>query len=105
MQSHSLSFHQTRHCPAARIAANETATGNNNVEAKTGLPALVAPMGLTKEGLPIGLELMGKPFSEPKLIAMGYAYEQASPPHIAPTLVPALPGEHIGGKPRVTSNR
>jgi Asp-tRNA(Asn)/Glu-tRNA(Gln) amidotransferase A subunit family amidase len=81
-------------------AADETAAGNNNVSAKTGLPALVAPMGLTKEGLPIGLELLGKPFSEPKLIAMGYAYEQVSPPRIAPVLVPALAGEHIGPQHR-----
>ncbi len=79
----------------AERSSAETAAGSANVSARTGLPALVAPMGLTKEGLPIGLELLGRPFSEPTLIALGYAFEQASPMRIAPPTTPALPGESI----------
>jgi Asp-tRNA(Asn)/Glu-tRNA(Gln) amidotransferase A subunit family amidase len=74
-------------------APDETAAGSANISANTGLPALVAPMGLTSDGLPIGLELLGRPFSEPALIGFGYAYEQASPARRPPPTVPALPGE------------
>ena len=36
----------------------------------TGLPALVVPAGFTQEGLPIALEFLGRPFSEPTLIQL-----------------------------------
>jgi len=88
--------------PAAKIVgadtgrdAEETAAGNNNVCANTGLPGLVFPAGLTKDGLPIGMQFLGRPFSEPKLIALAYAYEQSTPPRVPPALVPALPGESL----------
>jgi len=73
----------------------EAASGSANVSAKTGLPALVLPMGLTKEGLPIGLELMARPFAEPTLIALGYSYEQASPARIPPPHTPTFAGEKL----------
>ncbi len=76
-------------------APEETAAGSANISANTGLPALVAPMGLTQAGLPIGLELLGRPFSEPTLIGFGYAYEQVSAARLPPPTVPALPGETL----------
>ncbi len=45
----------------------------------TGAPALVLPCGLTRAGLPIGLQLMGPLGGEDGLLAIGYAYEQAAP--------------------------
>lgn len=44
----------------------------------TGFPALTLPAGFTPDGLPIGVELLGLPFTEPALLAMGYDYEQAT---------------------------
>ncbi len=86
--------------PAAKIVGadvgrdpDETAAGNNNVSANTGLPAVTFPAGLTKDGLPIGMQFLGRPFSEPRLIALTYAYEQSAPPRQPPALVPPLADE------------
>jgi aspartyl-tRNA(Asn)/glutamyl-tRNA(Gln) amidotransferase subunit A len=43
-----------------------------------GVPALSLPCGFTKAGLPIGLQLIGKNFSEDRLFSAGHAYEQAA---------------------------
>lgn len=42
----------------------------------TGFPALVVPCGATRAGLPIGLQLVGPPLSEGRLLAVAYALEQ-----------------------------
>ncbi len=59
--------------------------------AQTGLPALSIPAGFTSDGLPTGLELMGRAFSDAQLVAYGYAFEQAGarrrPPPTTPSLV------------------
>jgi aspartyl-tRNA(Asn)/glutamyl-tRNA(Gln) amidotransferase subunit A len=41
-----------------------------------GLPALSMPCGVSPEGLPIGMQLIGKAFSEPVLYRIGRAYER-----------------------------
>lgn len=41
-----------------------------------GLPALSVPCGMDGEGLPIGMQLTGRPFSEPVLYRIANAYEQ-----------------------------
>ena len=43
----------------------------------TGFPHITVPMGLF-HGLPIGVSFYGAPYTEPALISMAYAYEQAS---------------------------
>jgi aspartyl-tRNA(Asn)/glutamyl-tRNA(Gln) amidotransferase subunit A len=42
-----------------------------------GLPGISLPCGFTRSGLPIGLQLIGKPFGEADLLAAAFAYEQA----------------------------
>ena len=42
-----------------------------------GLPGLSVPCGKDKNGLPIGLQLIGDWFKENNIIRAGYAYEQA----------------------------
>ena len=44
----------------------------------SGQPAISAPGGFTPEGLPIGYQLMGKPFDEATLYRIAYAYERAN---------------------------
>ena len=41
-----------------------------------GLPGLSVPAGLNAEGLPLGLQLIGKPWGEAELLNIGYALEQ-----------------------------
>ena len=43
-----------------------------------GLPALSVPCGFSEEGLPIGFQLIGKPFDEATLFRVGHAYESAT---------------------------
>ena len=47
---------------------------------RLGLPALTVPCGISAEGLPIGLMICGPRFSEGRLLALGAAYERATPP-------------------------
>lgn len=46
-----------------------------------GLPALAMPCGFSGAGLPIGLQLIGKPLGEAAILNIGYAYEQATDWH------------------------
>lgn len=46
-----------------------------------GLPALSLPGGFSADGLPIGLQIVGRPFGEPTVLRVGYAYEQHTPWH------------------------
>jgi len=48
-----------------------------------GIPGLSLPCGRDSKGLPIGLQLLGKPFKEEELLAIAHAYEQATPWHTA----------------------
>jgi aspartyl-tRNA(Asn)/glutamyl-tRNA(Gln) amidotransferase subunit A len=41
-----------------------------------GLPGLSLPSGFTKEGLPIGMQVLGKPFSEATILRVGRAFER-----------------------------
>jgi amidase len=59
--------------------------GAGNYAAIAGTPHLTVPMGAVK-GLPVGLSFMGPAWSEAKLLALGYAYEQASHALVSPTL-------------------
>jgi aspartyl-tRNA(Asn)/glutamyl-tRNA(Gln) amidotransferase subunit A len=43
-----------------------------------GLPALSVPCGFSDGGLPIGLQLVGRPFDERTVLRAGHTYEQAS---------------------------
>jgi len=62
----------------------------------TGFPDLIVPAGFTGDSLPVGLSFLGRAFSEPKLLSLGYSFEQATKARRRPIHTPALPGEGIG---------
>ncbi len=45
----------------------------------TGLPAMSVPCGFTQAGLPIGMQLIGRPFEEQVLLQVAHGYEAVSP--------------------------
>jgi len=49
-----------------------------------GLPGISVPGGLSEQGLPMGLQLIGKPFEEGTLFQVGYAIEEAAGKFEAP---------------------
>ena len=46
-----------------------------------GLPGISVPCGFSSEKLPIGLQIMGKPFDEQTVLNVAYAYEQSTKWH------------------------
>ena len=55
-------------------------TQNTRVFNLLGLPALSVPCGLTKQGVPVGLQISGQWWSEKNLLQIAHAYEQTRPP-------------------------
>lgn len=45
----------------------------------TGVPALSVPVGQDAAGMPIGMQLLGRPFAERTLLLVGHAYERTQP--------------------------
>ncbi|MDD4736331.1 MAG: Asp-tRNA(Asn)/Glu-tRNA(Gln) amidotransferase subunit GatA [Kiritimatiellae bacterium] len=54
-----------------------------------GICGLSVPCGFTSGGLPVGLQILGAPFAEQKILDIGYAYEQSTAWH---TEKPAIQG-------------
>jgi Asp-tRNA(Asn)/Glu-tRNA(Gln) amidotransferase A subunit family amidase len=65
--------------PPVEIPANQPFEELHcELAAHTGLPSIVVPAGFTDEGCPVGVELLGREFAEPRLLELAYAYEQAT---------------------------
>src|SRR5579863_10158879 len=69
---------------------------NGALGAVTGFPSIVVPGGFSSTtptatlGVPVGIEFLGRPWSEKLLIEIGYGYEQATKHRRPPATVPPL---------------
>ena len=91
--------HPFKSLPATRHIETGFSPNNgqdNPFSSVTGLPAVLVPAGYTKkENGPIAIEFLGRPWSEPTLFKLAYAYEQLSRVRKLPPTTPALPGERF----------
>ncbi len=95
-------FAPTNARPAAPIAEPPKPIGSagggdapGSLTNESWLPEIVVPAGMTDEGLPVTISLIGTPFSEGALIGYAYDYEQASKAIRLPKNTPALKSDLI----------
>lgn len=67
----------------------------SNIANLTGFPDLIVPAGFTGDSLPVGISFLGLAFTEPKLIGLGYSFEQATHARRRPVHTPLRAGESI----------
>lgn len=78
-----LSFIGDRGYPWADVISRTTFIFN-----VTGLPALSIPAGLNREGVPVGIQVVARPFDEATCLRVGHAFQQLTDHHLAvPELV------------------
>jgi hypothetical protein len=69
----------------------EPQVGSNcQLSAQTGLPSISLPAGFSMGGLPIGVELLGRPFADARIVSLAYAFEQSGSRRRPPPSTPAL---------------
>jgi aspartyl-tRNA(Asn)/glutamyl-tRNA(Gln) amidotransferase subunit A len=94
--------------PAPRLDAHRTLNfwQRSNVFTPSNVtagPALELCNGFSKSGLPLGMQVIGRPFDEATVLRVGYAYEQATPWRARrPQLAPGAPQPPViprGNKP------
>lgn len=76
--------------PPVIWGAEPFGTATCGMSASTGLPALALPLGLSRDFLPVGLDLLGKPFDESRLLNLAYDWERTAHPRVPPLSTPAL---------------
>jgi amidase len=80
--------------PAVRVKAQPVGEPQYGslcrIAAHSGMPAIALPAGFTHDGLPVGIELLARPFEEGRLVSLGYAWEQLARPRVPPSRTPSL---------------
>jgi amidase len=75
--------------PTDHVLGDHFVGAGYGMAAVAGTPSITVPVG-DSHGLPLGLTFMGRAYSEPDLIAMAYALEQATKARKAPQFKPTL---------------
>src|SRR5262249_28603023 len=65
------------------------------VPPQLGSPPVPLPAGFVPEPAPFGVTFSGRPFSEPRLIAIAYAFEQATLHRVPPKSTPPLRSDFV----------
>jgi Asp-tRNA(Asn)/Glu-tRNA(Gln) amidotransferase A subunit family amidase len=66
----------------------------NHLHSSTGFPTIIVPGGFwPSDGMPFGVQFLGRKFSEPTLIKIASGYEASTKHRMIPTSTPALTGE------------
>lgn len=68
----------------ARTWTTLTFPTNTLIASQAWMPAITVPAGFTADGLPVGLEFLGRPYDEPRLFNLAYGFEQATGHRRAP---------------------
>ncbi|CAN5639367.1 hypothetical protein BH24ACT22_BH24ACT22_08090 [soil metagenome] len=66
---------------------------NALIAAQSDLPSISLPAGFAEGNVPVGFELVGKPYGEAELLKLAYAYEEEANPRKSPESAPPLPDE------------
>ena len=61
-----------------QIGVRPAIVGHSRPANFTGLPAISIPCGFTRDGLPVGLQLIGRAFDEATLLRIAFSYERAN---------------------------
>ena len=80
----------------ARPVGQPQPGSNCALSANSGLPAITVPAGYAEDDMPVGVELLGLPWSELRLLELAYAYEQGTEHRRAPAFTPSLFSESTG---------
>ncbi len=75
----------------ARAVDGYSRADNRGLSPTLAWPAITVPMGFTSDAFPAGLEFLGRPFTESRLLGYAYAYEQATRHRRPPPTTPPLP--------------
>ena len=91
LQDLDLLLSPTAGVPAQPLVPDPQITGRENVNrtpyllttvpSLANIPALAVPSGFSQEGLPLSLQIAGRPFDETTVLRAGHAYEQATEWH------------------------
>ena len=91
LESVDLLLMPTAGVPAQPLSPDPTITGKDNVNrtpfllttvpSLANIPALAVPCGFSENGLPLSLQIAGRPFDEATVLRAGHAYEQATDWH------------------------
>jgi amidase len=72
------------------VPSTQQPGSNCRVSAQSGLPAISVPAGFTPDGIPVGMEFLGREFTEGDLLQFAYSWEQATHIRRAPASTPVI---------------